>query len=393
MAECGKMRRRLRPCAIAAVFALAPVLSRPAPAQSVAEKIQDAQKVVEAVRGRKFTHTVESATIGGTKLKAVLSQKLREGLPVEPDEYFRTLAAVGAIPPADLPGLFDRLLEFYRGQVLAFYDPADGKFYVSTDAAEKNGFGGSEESLIYTHELTHALQDQHLGLDRRMRAMRNESDAGLALEALLEGEATAVMIDAATRDMPEAAGLLDDALAPLLTASLADLDPSAGNVPEFFTQQLLFPYSEGTAYIRARKKREGWSAIDRLWTKPPSSTSEILHPGETFEPARRLLPDPPPSPSGYRLLYTDTLGEWTLRFVLRRAGHESAETLASSWRGDRFAFYRKGDRIAYVGKVRAVDPAAAIRLMDGWKKVDPSARGVVRGSDLVVFTGFDSPPV
>jgi hypothetical protein len=174
---------------------------------------------------------------------------------------------------------------------------------------------------------------------------------------------------------------------------LTDLDPEAKNVPEFFTQQLFFPYSEGTAYIRAYKKRGGCKEIDRLWNEPPGSTAEILHPGAKIPGAAGLLPGRLAAPPGATFAYRDTLGEWTLRFLLRRAGASDPEKLAAAWRGDRFAFFRKGDRVVYAGRIRTTDAPSAATILAAWEKASPGSRGIVRGSDLIVFTGYEKPPV
>ncbi len=357
-------------------------------------KLELAQKTVEKVRGRQFKRPVPAEEIDAARLRSDLAKKFDEGLATDSEAYFRSLAALGAISDGDLVNLRDRLLDFYGSQVLAFYDPSVGKFFISRSGRERlSGFGDSEETLLLTHELTHALQDQTLSLDRRMRALRDDGDAALALQSLLEGEATEVMIEGAVGEIPDAEEGIEAALAPLLTAGLADLDPEAKNVPEFFTQQLFFPYSDGTAYVRAFKKRGGWKAIDRLWIEPPGSTAEILHPGSKIAAAANLLPERLAAPPGATLAYRDTLGEWTLRFLLRRAGAPDPDKLAAAWRGDRFAFFRKGDRVVYAGRIRTTDASSAATILAAWVKVSPGSRGVVRGSDLVVFTGYEQPPI
>ena len=394
MRQCGKMRAFRRML----LFGLAAAIASPAAAapKDISAAIQEAERLVETLRGQKFTRAVPSEEIGGSKLRSVLSEKFEEGLPVPAEDYFRALASLGIIADSDLPDLKEHLLEFYRAQVLAFYDPAAGKFFVSTDVAgHSDGLSGAEQSLIFTHELTHALQDQHLSLDRRMRELKSDGDGELALDALLEGEATEVMIEGAVKDIPGSDDMVEAALAPLLTAGIMDLDPSASKIPEYFSSQMLFPYSEGTAYVRERKKHGGWAAIDRLWASPPRTTAEVLHPSQTFAPARDLLPADsavPPAP-GFRFLYSDSLGEWTLRFLLRKAGAADADVLASAWRGDRFAFFKKGDRVSFVGRIRASDAPAALKLLAAWKTAVPASQAIVRGADLIVYRGYEKAPI
>ncbi len=362
----------------------------------VSDRVAEAKKTVEEVRGRAFRRDVPSETVGPEQLRTLLSRKLSEGLVVPPERYFRSLAAIGAISETDLPHLLDRLLDFYGGEVLAFYDPAEGKFFVSSAGKERlGGFGGMEETLVFTHELTHALQDQYLSLDRRLQDLKSDGDASLAMDALLEGEATEVMIESAVKDLPGGEDGVEAMLAPLLTSSLADLDPDAARVPAFFSEQLLFPYSEGTAYVRDLRKRGGWKAIDALWNSPPSSTAEILHAGSRRPPeggplvADRAVAPPP----GGAFLYSDTLGEWTLRFLFRRAGVAEADAAAAGWRRDRFLFFSSGDRVAYAGRIRASDGAAARRILEGWKKTSPAGGGSAEGADVSVWSGFEKAPL
>jgi hypothetical protein len=393
MRECGKMRKPAGRIVLALGFCLFGAVS--APAQSIDERLAEARKTVETVRGRSFKRAVPTETVGAPKLRKLLAEKLVEGLVVDPEDYFRSLAAIGAISEKELPNLRDHLLDFYGGQVLAFYDPSNGKFFVSSSAKEKlGGFSGMEESLVFTHELTHALQDQYLSLDRRIRDLKTSGDAALGLEALLEGEATEVMIEGAVKDLPGAEESVAAMLAPLLTSSLADIEPDASKVPAFFSEQLFFPYSEGTAYVREKKARGGWKAIDALWDTAPASTSEILHPGQPAISAGPILADGAvPPPPGSSFLYSDTLGEWTLRFLFRKGAVADAETAAAAWRGDRFLFFKNGNRIAYAGRIRASDSASALRLLDAWKKSTPNSSGSVHGSETTVYSGFDKSPI
>lgn len=375
-------------------------LPQPAAGEGVAGQVRQAEKAVAAVRGLPFKHDVPETSITSVRLRQVLEEKLQEGLPVPLETYFRTLAAIGALSAADLPGLKERLLSFYESQVVAFYDPETGKFYVSDGALQKLNASGDmtsasmEREMVFTHELTHALQDQYMDLEPRLQALKNNSDQGLAFDCLLEGEATEVMIENALKDLPVSSQDVEDALDPLLTSSLADLDPSTSSIPDFFKQQLFFPYTAGTAYIRTLKKRGGWGAVNEVWRNPPNSSATILHGKLDWAPDDDLLPagGALAPPAGATFLYTDTLGEWALRFLFQRHSDTGGDAVAAAWRGDRFAFFELKGRVVYAGVIKARDGEAARHLRDAWKTVNPDAQGTVRGERVVVWTGYARAP-
>jgi hypothetical protein len=363
-------------------------------------KVADFARVVETVRGHKFDRAVPAGEIDSKELKDTLRAKLSDSFPATPEETRRTLVAIGLIE--DTPNLVDRLVDFYASQVIAFYDPEPRRFFVVQGASgslEGEELEGAAEKLIYTHELMHALQDQNLDLDRRLKALKDNGDRALALQCLLEGEATLVMIRAALSDLPGADESIEDEIAPLLAAGTLEKSNQPKDVPAYFTEQLFFPYVEGTAWVRRAVKAGGWAEIDRLWRHPPQSTSEILHPeARPAAPDTDLLPREGEglAPAGSRLLYTDTLGEWGLRFLLRRGLAETeADPAAAGWRGDRVAFFSTpAGGIAYLWRLRLDSPASAERLERALRKSrkdnpTPKPEAVSRdGRDLTVASGL-----
>jgi hypothetical protein len=363
-------------------------------------RIDQVARTVEEVRGRRFARTVPASEIDGAELKRLLREKIAESFPTTPAQTMRTLAAFGLIE--DSPGLVDRLVDFYAGQVVAFYDPEPQRFFV-VRGADQNlpsmGLPGAEgiaDKLIFSHELTHALQDQSMHLDREMKALKDDGDRGLALQCLLEGEATVVMVRAVAKDLPGDIDQLEDSLEPLLSAGALERANVPKDLPDYFVDQLFFPYVDGTSYVRRAIKKGGWKAVDELWKSPPRSTSEILHEGARFAPAEGLLPGGGSSlaPEGSRFLYSDTLGEWTVRFLLRRGLPEAeADEAAAGWRGDRIAFFSSGLRISYLWRVRLENASAAERLETAWRKARTKKELVARrGIDLVVASGFEKVP-
>jgi hypothetical protein len=373
--------------------------------QLLPARVEQVARAVEEVRGRRFDKRVPASEIETPELKRILRAKIAESFPASPEDTVRTLVAFGFIE--DTPNLLDRLIEFYSSQVIAFYDPEPRRFYVVHGAEkalgvaakdDEEGMTGIAERLIFAHELMHALQDESMRLDRRMKELKDNGDRALALECLLEGEATLVMVRVALRDLPGADEKTEEALAPLLSAGALERANVPRDIPEYFVDQLFFPYTEGTAYVR-RLAEKGWSAVDRAWKNPPLSTSEILHQGPPFLPATDLLPGNPKAlaPAPFHFLYSDTAGEWGIRFLLRR-GLETgeADAVAALWRGDRVAFFSSGGSIAYLWRVRLESPAAAERFETAWRKARQKS-GLTesltrRGADVLVVAGLPGVP-
>jgi hypothetical protein len=402
-----KTARRLAALAVAAIAVLGATALLPARVEQVARE-------VEKVRGRRFERAVPASEIDAKELKKVLRAKVTESFPASPEETLRTLVALGLID--ETPNLLERLVDFYASQVIAFYDPEPRKFYIvrgaektlqkkeadPRDEEELQGLGavsgiaGMAEKLIFAHELTHALQDETLRLDSRMKDLKENGDRGLALQSLLEGEATLVMVRVVLTGIPGADDDTEEMLGPLLSPGALERSGVPKDLPDYFVEQLFFPYAEGTAYVRRVVKSRGWAGMDRLWKNPPLSTSEILHEGTSFAPAEGLLPANPGrlSPPGFHLLYSDTLGEWTIRFLLRRSLEtEEADAAAAGWRGDRIAFFSSGRTIAYLWRARFDSPAAAERFENDWKKARRKKEAVSRnGRDVVIAAGLPKVP-
>ena len=364
-------------------------------------RVEEASRLVEEVRGRHFARAIPASEMGPEELRRVLQAKLAEAFPAPPEEMFRTLAALGLVE--EIPNLVGRLLDFYVSQVVAFYDPESRRFYLVRGA--DTPFGGTEmeglaDRLILAHELTHALQDDTLRLDRRFRELRDNTDRTLALQCLLEGEATLVMVRAALSNLPGADEETEEMIEPLLSAGALERANVPKDIPDYFVDQLFFPYVEGTAYVRRALKRGGWEEVDRLWRSPPLSTSEILHDGSPPPLAGDLLPGnlASLSPKGLRFLYADTLGEWTIRYLLRRTlEEEQADLAAAGWRGDRLAFFTSGRQVAFLWRLSFESPGGAARFAQAWtmsRKPDQRARESValRGREVLVTSGFPAPP-
>jgi hypothetical protein len=361
-----------------------PLLSQPEKTESqrLSVAVAEAQKVVEKIRGVKFTQPVRSEMLQEENLAAILEKKLLEDLPAPFPKYSAALSAVGLIEPTS--SLQKKIVNLYSRQVAGFYDPEEAKFYVVAGRSRIAGggaesdplFGELMEEALLVHELTHALQDQRLGLAGRMEKLKDSTDAMLALQAALEGEATVVMAEGLLEKLPADArsrfsgDSLAEMMSSLATSSVSSQIEGSEGVPEFFIRELLFPYSAGTTWIQKKRSGgKGWAALDENYSRFPATTAEILRGEKPKKP--RPAPEPISIPARTRFLFADTFGEWVLGFLLEKAGHgQDAQTLAECWQDDRIVFFEprnaKGLQIGFTWRIHtrsretAVDLAAAL---------------------------------
>ena len=277
-----------------------------------------------------------------------LDHKLRRDLPIPPELFIESLVRLGFVD-GDPSIIYNSLLDFYSSQVLGFYEPqADQMVVVNTPAA-----GQVQGALVWAHELAHAVQEHRFHLPSRLLAMRSDSDEQRAASAVAEGEAMLVMLllDSPTAD-PDS---LERAARAVQQQARALGTPPG--VPDYFVADLVFPYTMGfTAALRAYRGG-GWTAVDRLLMRPPTSTAALLHADHAGTPAEVDASQLPPMPEGWEEVLTDSVGEWGLSFLLgRRMEAGRAAAVASGWNGDRMRLIRNRadpDRWAMVWRLRA----------------------------------------
>jgi hypothetical protein len=229
-------------------------------------------------------------------------------------------------------------LDLDAGQALGFYDADTKQLYLLSTS----GTVGAEEQWVFSHEFTHALQDQNFGLDQLAIDAPNQGDRDLARTALPEGDATLSMMQWAERNM-SILGLLSSAF-----SALGPQTDQFNNAPAILREDLMFPYDAGLSFVEGVYEKGGWAAVDRLYAKPPNSTSQILHP-ELYTAgigpvAVTLGAVPATLGTGWKLTYQDTMGELQLRVWLggehpTDAQAKAADSAASSWAGDRIGLY------------------------------------------------------
>jgi hypothetical protein len=232
------------------------------------------------------------------------------------------------------------LVQLYLDQLGGYYDPVK-KHYVM--AAWIPDF---LQNSVAVHELTHALQDQHFNLETFLDHQKYSTDELLARSALVEGDATAVMMDYTFKQVNQPAlAQKPDVSGIILQNSLGTfMMPGLSQVPLSLKLMLLFPYSSGLRFAHEGLKRNGYLAINQMFKSPPKSTEEILHPEKYFGNKVDFKELPIPSLKEGEILFKDTLGEFSISALLAThvADKDKVARAAAGWGGDRVVLIGQG---------------------------------------------------
>jgi hypothetical protein len=248
----------------------------------------------------------------------------------------RLFAHLGLLP--DGASIEQLELDLDSSQAVGFYDPESKQLFLLS----QSGSVGPEERLTFSHEYTHALQDQNFDLAKLAIDTPDQSDRDLGHLALIEGDATLAMTQWAQANMS-----LIDLLAVSLSAGSAAQAEQLARAPAILRQDLLFPYEEGLVFVQGVYAQGGWQAVDKLYANPPASTSQILHPelyAGNVVPTVLTVPSPSPIGSGWLITMQDTMGELQLRVWLEGESPSASQRTAAAnavgtWAGDRIALY------------------------------------------------------
>jgi len=284
-------------------------------------------------------------------------------------------------------GLLDRdfdlkpfLLALLTEQVEAYYD-SKTKTVNMLDWVEVE-----EQKPVLAHELTHALQDQRVDLDKwddqtpddvsvnasgdADHLAKDEIDT--ARDAVVEGQATAVMMDYMLKPLgkslvknPEVMMALKEQM-----SSTAD-SPVLARAPLLLSESLLFPYKEGLSFEQDVWMDQGQgAAFAGALDRPPTSSWEILNPREyehKSTPAIPLLPNIHPLVDKlYKPYDIGQVGQLDMHILAGIFGGErAARDLTPAWNG---GIYWAGQRLsATTAKEQSSTNSLALFYLSVWR--------------------------
>jgi hypothetical protein len=297
--------------------------------------ILEITQTVEKVRGLPLRLPLRVRWVDHAFVKQFVQSSIEQELsPDYIEAYVVSLGRLGLLP-VGYP-LKRSYMELMGEQGAGFYDPRAKKLFVRQEMPAGE--------IIMSHEIAHALQDQSFDLRRFLKPNRGNDDREFAVRAVVEGDATLVMVDYLKEAMSfwKAMQMLPDLLS-MLTLD----DQKLQAAPAYIKETLMRSYLDGLKFVTRLRSIGGWARVNLALRAPPRSSEQILHPEKFFsgeQPEQILIPDLGPLlGSRFKKLHENTLGELGVTVLLGASVADQASSAAEGWGGDRLHAYRRDD--------------------------------------------------
>ncbi len=302
-------------------------------------------EVVSKLRELSVKKQVPCQLQNRTEVEKYIRSSIKKKIPEERIRHEGVVYKMLGFLPPDYDYL-NQVIALYTEQLGGYYDPEKKQYVMAA------WMPAVIQMPIAVHELTHALQDQHFNLEKLIDQEHESSDTVLAHTALIEGDATAVMLDYTRRLNGQPSIAKDESVSLFLIQNVsgAMLSPTLRQAPSAIQASMLFPYVSGLNFAHVLLRKGGYRQLDRAFARPPDTTAEILHPDKYLSGKTHFIKVENPLPLDKEVLksekpvYTDTVGEFFISTLLGTwlPAHEASRA-ASAWRGDRAALYEKKD--------------------------------------------------
>jgi len=337
------------------------------PKLPTAEEINVVLKELSDITGFRIRKQLPFALITRDQVNQYLKEQIQQS--VKPDEIRAeetTLKKFG-FAPADF-NLKQTTIDLLTEQAAAFYDFKRKKLFIS-DWATVN-----MRDVALIHELAHALADQNFPIQKFTNKGPDNSESSLAREAVVEGQASWLMLEVGARRAGRT--LADPQTAREFLETTGDSQtseyPVFNKAPLYLRRTLMFPYDEGEKFQQAVFLRDGKPAFGRVFRDPPISTTQIEHPDRYFEHTPLTSPDLPKPVKHAKPFVEGVMGELETRILLEQyVSAEMAEALGPKLKG---ADYRvdetkPGHRMTLVYASEWADEDTASRYFEAYEKV------------------------
>lgn len=397
----------------------------PASASPLSAMADEVAFEVEQLRGWKFRRPVRREQVDAAGVHRYLENQLRVALPAARREMLTAFLKTAGLIPATCDPVATAL-EALDQQVAGYYDPARETLYLVTRPDPMPQF---MQRAVLAHELTHALDDQQVGLARLTdsREERTE-DREVVLSSLGEGSATSLMfsflVKEATAGRVNALELGAFATRELERAKVLE------RVPPYFSA-MFGSYLIGAAFLGKGDLQDVLRLPDNkgigenfrtAWATPPRSSEQVLHPAKYWDEAQRDEPVEVDDRSvekwlrrpGRQVVHRNTIGELLTAVLTQpRNTRRDASALLSAaawtnpgaigWGGDRFYLLASGETPGQAARDLRDLQGVWVTAWDSSSERDEFARTLAQGNPppgyaletsgermAILFMGFEA---
>ncbi len=377
------MLRRILTTALAICASFWLIGARQRPSDDAAFKqIDSIVKSLSDMTGLSEKHPVPYGRMSKRQLRQFLTKRIKKTL--KPEEIYADELALKmfGLVPQDFD-LRKSTIDLLTEQAAAFYDYDEKKLFLLEDSSF------TSETTTLAHELSHALADQHFDLDKFMEEAPSNDDENLAHTAVVEGQASWLMLAYDLKQAGQPPVPTPDMLKTVADSSESSMIeyPVLKGSPLYIQQSLLFPYTEGTLFFDAVYRKLGKQAFTTVFTNAPFDSAQILHPDRYFaheKPANPALPTVS-FKNQTKEITEGSVGEFDHQMLLRQyLGEAKATALAPHLRGGHFQILGVGKErrpvLEYASEWDSGEHAANFfasyeKTLEGkWKHCDISSR-------------------
>ena len=392
----------------------------PAEADALFKEVDQLTAFASKASGLPIRTPVKRKLVSRDEVEQFISKKLDEDEDSKRIERSELVLKKFGLLPRDFK-MRAFAIKLLREQVAGFYDPKEKTINLL------DWLDSDTQRPVLVHELTHALQDQQIDLEKFLKdadtldgkdpynkGVRSD-EASMARSAVTEGQAMIVLFDYSLqpygRKTVEIPGFVD-----LMRQQLAQQKDAGAmkEAPLILRESLVFPYVEGTSFEYTVLKDGGKrSAFADTLKDPPVNSREIVTPLEYIRGEKQpdlQMPDLAPVLKGKYAKYdSGAVGQFDTLMLLKQFHVENADQIATGWRGGMYYAGQKTKAdpqtpedvaLLYISYWR--DEAAAqqyenvyrdllkARYPDAKQLAAEGVRIARNGSTLVITEGFDA---
>lgn len=232
-----------------------PVMAQGDISPKLNEQLDELEQTTITIRGLAAMSPVQRVFPDSETVLDFIMASYNEDMTAEKEKELMDFYSAFGFLEADF-NLKAEIIDLLADQIGGYYDPEVETMNVLLFSSDELGDRlPLLERIIFVHEYTHALQDQHYNLQAILDQMQGESisgDEAIALQALVEGDATFVMNQYTIEETERnPLGTLTELLMSGLDAGSLALP---AGIPDILGAELLMPYEGGAVFVAAGKR-------------------------------------------------------------------------------------------------------------------------------------------